>query len=59
VFEMVLMFMKSMAYQKQDADTQDLARAGGFSDEFEAAVRDFKSELLRRRRTPGTTRFSW
>lgn len=59
VFEMVLMFMKSMAYQKQDADTQDLARSGGFSDEFEAAVRDFKSELLRRRRTPGTTRFSW
>ena len=53
---LVLHYMKSLAYQKHDAETEDLARARFYEDRFAAGVRDRESRLRNFRRPPGVVR---
>lgn len=48
--EMLLLWMKHLAYAKQDADTLDLARSNEFRAQYEVAVRDRASLFDRLRR---------
>ena len=51
--------MKALAYLKQDAETEDLARAKLFAALFEQGAMDRKSALQRMRRKPSVMRFNW
>lgn len=55
---LVLHFMKSLAYQKHDAETEDLVRSKFHEDRFRAGVLDRESRLRNMRRPPGTVRMS-
>lgn len=55
---LVLHFMKSLAYQKHDAETEDLVRAKFHEDRFRVGVLDRESRLRNMRRPPGTVRMS-
>lgn len=54
---LVLHFMKSLAYSKQDADTYDLARSVEFEKRFEREALHRAAQFLQRRRRAGTTRY--
>lgn len=56
---LVLMWMKKLAYEKQDADAMDLERAAQFEREFEDRVVSRKYERYRQRRPVSLTTFSW
>lgn len=53
---LLLLWMKALAYAKQDADVQDLARAREFANEYKARVKDRASEIDRLRRDGGVMR---
>lgn len=55
--QIVLMYMKYQAYNKQDADAAETARAIGFKREYDAAVKVRKSQLKNQRRRPGVVRY--
>lgn len=55
---LVLHYMKSLAYQKHDAETEDLVRAKFHEDRFRVGVLDRESRLRNMRRPPGTVRMS-
>lgn len=50
---LVLSYMKSLAYQKHDAETEDLVRARFYAEQFRAGVLDRDSRLRNFRRPPG------
>lgn len=54
--DLVLMWMKKMAYEKQDADTFDLSRAKEFEQEYRRTMPYRKSEIDRLRRDGGIMR---
>lgn len=54
--DLVLMWAKKMAYEKQDADTLDLSRAKEFEAQYRAYMPDRKSEIDRIRRDGGIVR---
>ncbi|HRO60511.1 MAG TPA: hypothetical protein PKZ27_02760 [Rhodocyclaceae bacterium] len=56
---LVLHYMKSLAYRKQDAETEDLVRAREFGALYAHGVEVRKSQLRNNRRTPGTVRMEW
>lgn len=51
---LVLHYMKSLAYQKHDAETEDLVRARFHEDRFRAGALARESQLRNFRRPPGT-----
>lgn len=51
--DLILMWMKKLAYEKQDADTLDLTRAQTFEGEYKRTVLDRASEIDRTRRDGG------
>lgn len=53
---LVLHYMKSLAYQKHDAETEDLARARWHQDSFRQGVLERESKLRNFRRPPGVVR---
>lgn len=53
---LLLKYMKYLAYQKQDADTLDLARADKFKKEYDDGSVERKYEYRRRRRQGGLIR---
>lgn len=53
---LVLHFMKHLAYQKQDAETEDLTRARLHGDMFEVGVREREVSLRNYRRPPGVVK---
>lgn len=55
---LVLHYMKSLAYQKHDAETEDLTRARFHEDRFAAGVLARESKLRNFRRPPGVVRMS-
>lgn len=57
--ELVLLWMKKMAYEKQDADAMDLSRALAFEEQYNTRVVKRKSERYRQRRPAGRVMFSW
>ena len=57
--ELVLLWMKSMAYSKHDADAQDLARANDYEAQFNTRALTRQGEQNRRQRAPGNVRFVW
>lgn len=52
--DLLLMWMKKLAYAKQDADTLDLDRSEKFEAEYKRFMPDRKSEIDRTRRVGGT-----
>lgn len=56
---LVLHYMKSLAYQKQDAETEDLVRAKYHAGNFVVGVTEREQRLRNYRRTPGTVRMDW
>lgn len=52
-FDLLLMWMKKMAYAKQDADTLDLDRSLAFERDYRLYMPDRKSEIDRVRRDTG------
>lgn len=55
-FDLLLLWMKHMAYAKQDADTLDLSRSGSFLTQYMEMVKHRKSEIDRNRRDGGIVR---
>jgi hypothetical protein len=55
----MLHFMKSLAYAKQDADTLDLKKSDEFRSKYDMYALERMSQLRRRRRSPGTVQSSW
>ena len=53
---LLLAHMKSQAYAKQDAETQDMSRAKTFDAVYRTGVSERKYERLRQRRQPGVVR---
>lgn len=51
--DLVLQWMKYMAYRKQDADVLDLSRSDGFKSDYDRDIADRKSEIDRSRRDNG------
>lgn len=56
---LVLSFMKSLAYAKQDADALDLSRSQAFRAEWERGVYTRSADVLNMRRPPGVIRMNW
>ena len=54
--DLLLMWMKKLAYAKQDADTLDLARSEAFEAEYRRYMPDRRSEIDRVRRAGGIVR---
>lgn len=54
-----LHFMKMRAYQKHDAETEDLVRARYYEAAFRDGVLERASRLRNYRRTPGVIRMDW
>lgn len=50
---LMLLWMKKLAYAKQDADTFDMTRSNDFEAEYKSAMPDRKSEIDRLRRDTG------
>ncbi len=57
--ELMLLWMKKLAYSKHDADTFDPTRAEGYDREFNARVLARASEARRVRRAPQPITFQW
>jgi hypothetical protein len=57
--ELMLLWMKKLAYSKHDADTFDEKRAATFEAEFYRRAAERNAEALRIRRAPQPIRFSW
>lgn len=57
--ELMLLWMKAMAYRKHDADAQDLARAYDYEAQFNTRALVRNGEHARRTRAPGCVRMSW
>lgn len=57
--ELMLMWMKKMAYSKNDADTYDADKALKWQREYENGILDRNSEARRVRRAPTRTIFQW
>ena len=55
---LVLHYMKSLAYQKHDAETEDLTRARFHEDRFKEGVLARESKLRNFRRPPGVVQMS-
>lgn len=56
---LVLLYMKYLAYEKQDVETIDLERARDFGMQFGSRALQRKSELNSYRRAPGVVRMEW
>lgn len=56
---LVLLWMKKLAYTKQDTDTYDPKKADAFEGEYAMRALDRRYAVERSRRAPGVTRFSW
>lgn len=56
---LILLWMKHMAYAKQDADTQDLDRSNDFYRQYRTEVIDRMHELDHQRRDAGVMRPRW
>lgn len=57
--ELVLLWMKRMAYLKHDAETYDMQRSREYEEQFFARARDRRSESSSFKRRPGTVRMQW
>lgn len=57
--ELMLLWMKKMAYGKHDADTFDSARTVTYEQEFRERVRQREPEFRRQTRAPGVVRSAW
>lgn len=57
--QLVLLWMKHLAYAKHDADSFNEAMSDKFGSQYASSVRDRHSQLLRRRRAPGNVRVNW
>lgn len=57
--QLVLLYMKYLAYSKHDVETYDIQRANNYYDLFMARARDRKYALLNYRRRPGVVRMEW
>lgn len=57
--QLVLLWMKKMAYAKQDVDTFDAGRSDSYATEFERRALERRYEAERLRRPAGTVAFSW
>lgn len=53
---LVLHYMKSLAYRKQDAETNDLVRARDHEAQYNVGALDRQQRLLNQRRPPGVVR---
>lgn len=56
---LVLHYMKSLAYRKQDAETEDLVRANGFEALYREGAAARAAELRNVRRAPPVVRMEW
>lgn len=56
---LALVYMKSMAYAKHDAETYDLGRSQAYRAEFDTRILDREVELRKLRRPPGTVKMNW
>jgi hypothetical protein len=56
---LVLHYMKSLAYRKQDAETNDLVRARDHEQQYNAGALAREQRLLNYRRPPGVVRMEW
>lgn len=56
---LLLMWMKKLAYEKQDADAMDLSRAESFEAQYATAASTRRWERYRQRRPVQQVRFSW
>lgn len=56
---LVLLWMKALAYKKQDVETEDLIRAQRFENEFNVRALERHAALQRLRRRPGNVRMQW
>lgn len=57
--QLVILWMKKMAYAKQDVDTFDEGKSSGYEAEFQRRALDRRYEAERLRRPAGTVAFSW
>lgn len=56
---LLLCYMKARAYEKQDAETEDLVRAGKHQKQFDAGAMIRESRLRSYRRRAGVVRMEW
>lgn len=56
---LVLLYMKKLAYEKQDVETLDLDRARDFSTQFDVRSIQRRSAVNSYRRAPGVVRMEW
>lgn len=56
---LMLLYMKYLAYAKQDADTADLARSNTFEQQFNHDVEEREVELRKQRRIPAPIAMEW
>lgn len=56
---LVLLYMKSLAYRKHDAETLDLGRSNEYLAMYKEASVDRESEIRKQRRAPGVVRMNW
>lgn len=56
---LVLQYMKMLAYRKQDAEAEDLARSRAAGDDYERGVIVREQELRNQRRAPGFIQMDW
>lgn len=56
---LLLHFMKWKAYEKQDAETQDMVRARYYQTQYETGALKRKTDLLNQRRAPGVVRMAF
>lgn len=54
---LILLYMKKLAYEKQDADTFDPTKALNYKAQFEQGILERASEMENRRRRPGTVSY--
>ena len=57
--ELLLTVMKWKAYEKNDAETEDLVRADRFKKQFEDGLKEYGVALRNKRRAPGLVRCNW
>lgn len=57
--QLVILWMKKMAYAKQDVDTFDEGKSKSYESEFQRRALDRRYEAERLRRPAGTVAFSW
>ncbi len=57
--ELILDYMKYLAYKKQNADTEDLERANAHYAQYKAGAADRAQEVKRIRRAPPLIRMNW